>query len=247
MLGVLGPKLWTLLQWSGTGATPALYIANDLSQWTSPESTMFDGLVVKRPFVGKWDALQCDIDAACSRWGQGLGITASSESRQFSAKVHTLLDTAGLPHELSLQLHEDACALGHVWKELCPDVQQFKVKLEIFGENTCQRWHRDHFVGRSIVSYTGAVGTEYTAASNVNFWELEHGGNNDCILHDPENTESVAVGDLLLIKGTKFPQVSNPLVHKSPEKRYDHRGNIQNRLILKVDVDELPSAERLAG
>jgi len=75
----------------------------------------------------------------------------------------------------------------------------------------------------------------------VDIWELEHCGNNDCILRDPNAVEHVAVGDLLLIKGKRFPQVSNPLVHKSPEKRYNDRGNVVNRLVLKVDADELPS------
>ena len=30
------------------------------------------------------------------------------------------------------------------------------------------------------------------------------------------------------------------LVHKSPEKRYDERGRILNRLVLKIDVASLP-------
>jgi hypothetical protein len=47
----------------------------------------------------------------------------------------------------------------------------------------------------------------------------------------------VAVGDVLLIKGTQFPDVRNALVHKSPEKRYDADGNVISRLVLKVDTD----------
>ena len=128
--------------------------------------------------------------------------------------------------------------MGKIWGELCPEARELEVKLEIFGENTCARWHQDHFVGRAICSYTGAVGTSYTRSSNVNFWELEHCGNNECIIHDKERIESVAVGDLLMIKGTKYPQLSSTaLVHKSPDKRYDaSTGAILNRLVLKVDL-----------
>ena len=156
-------------------------------------------------------------------------------------QVDKLLVTAGLPDDLGRQIQEDACALGRVWKEICPEVRELDVKLELFGENTCSRWHCDHFVGRGIVSYTGVVGTQYTRTSNVDLWELEHCGNNDCVVRDPEEVESVAVGDFLFIKGTKYPRVSNALVHKSPDVRYDEEGNVLNRLVLKVDAKYAPS------
>lgn len=74
-----------------------------------------------------------------------------------------------------------------------------------------------------------------------------HCGKCEKCIHDATQTASVAVGDLLLIKGTRFPGVAdnglagvaNALVHKSPEKRFDAAGEIINRLVLKVDVDEL--------
>ena len=73
----------------------------------------------------------------------------------------------------------------------------------------------------------------------MNFSELNNGGDNCCIIRDAEKVECADVGDILLIKGTKYPRVSNALVHKSPDKRYD-AGNVINRLILKVDVAALP-------
>ena len=54
-------------------------------------------------------------------------------------------------------------------------------------------------------------------------------------------TQQAAVGDILLIKGTKFPKVSNALVHKSPAKRYDGAGKILSRVVLKVDVPAIKS------
>ena len=108
---------------------------------------------------------------------------------------------------------------------------------------------QDHFVGRCIVSYTGQRGTQFTRNANVDFKELKYCGNNDCIIRDKQAIESVAVGDLLLIKGTKYPGIGQPgrpangLVHKSPPKVYDEEGRILNRLVLKVDIMEAPIEE----
>lgn len=233
-------KIFDLLRPSET-RTEALFKADDPSGWNTPESLPFDGFLVKRPFLSKWDALQPDIDDAHARFGKALGVDASCESPEhFAFAVDELLSAAALPAELSIQIREDACALGRAWTAICPEIPQASVKLEIFGENTCSRWHCDRFVGRGIVSYTGEVGTAFTKKSNVDLWELKNCGNNDCVIRDPAQIEHVAVGDLLLIKGTKYPQCSNALVHKSPEKRYDAQGNVVNRLVLKVDVDALP-------
>ena len=226
---------------------PALFIAERLDDWTLPESLEYSGLVLRRPFAGKWDAFQKDIDEARQRFGtsQSLVACASNKSaRQFALCVDQLLATAALPRKLSGQIREDACSMGRMWQSLYPAARELEVKLEIFGENTCSRWHQDHFVGRAIVSYTGSVGTEYTRNSNVNFWELQNCGNNDHIIRDAKQIESVAVGDFLLIKGTKYPQLPAALVHKSPEKLYDEQGRILNRLVLKVDVIS-PAATRV--
>ena len=129
---------------------------------------------------------------------------------------------------------------------MIPEARQFELKLEVFGENLCSRWHEDHFVGRAITSYTGTVGTEWARDSNVNHWELRHCGNNDCIILDKDAVETIGVGDILFIKGTKFPRGATGLVHKSPQKRYHEDGRILNRLVLKVDVMELDEEAMIA-
>ena len=116
------------------------------------------------------------------------------------------------------------------------NARELEFKLEVFGENSCSRWHQDKYAGRAIVSYTGHVGTEYTSHANVDFWELNNCGNNACIIKQPDQVFAVDVGDMLFIKGTLFPWGSNGLVHKAPEKRYHSNGNIINRLVLKIDV-----------
>lgn len=86
------------------------------------------------------------------------------------------------------------------------------------------------------MSYTGITGTMYTDDSNIDFWELQHCGNNKCIIRNTDDIKSVDVGDILFIKGTGFPKGVSGLVHKSAEKKYNKDGDIINRLVLKVDV-----------
>ncbi len=224
--------------------TQAVFESDSLEGWCDPASEDYDGLLVKRQRSGEWDGFARDVDEAIERFGDGNALVvqvAASSERQFSLAVEKLLATAALPQPLNDQILRDACALGRTWRKLCPAIDQFDVKLEIFGENTCARWHRDYFVGRAIVSYTGPLGTEYTGKANVNFDELLHCGKCEHCIHDAKATQHVAVGDILLIKGTKYPAVANALVHKSPEKRYDADGKIISRLVLKVDVSSLPS------
>ena len=117
----------------------------------------------------------------------------------------------------------------------CTSAGVLEVKLEVAGANICKRWHQDNFVGRALTSYTGVVGTEFTRDENVDFWELNNCGNNDCIIREPDGVRSVAVGDILFIKGKKF-KGQPALVHKSPPIRRHADGRVVNRLVLKVDV-----------
>jgi hypothetical protein len=203
-----------------------------------------NGLVVHRPFNGAWDQFIREIDEARPRFGDHQSICETvmngGSPKQLRARLHArasrLVAAAGLPETLSKQILADAISIGSAVGTLCPCSRQLELKLEIFGENICSRWHRDNFAGRAIVSYTGTVGTEYTHNTNVNFWELEHCGKNEHVIRDPALVENIAVGDILFIKGTQFPEGSTGLVHKSPEKRYHEDGRIMNRLVFKVDV-----------
>ena len=225
---------------------PAVYESDDLSGWLCPEAIEYDGLLVKRPFGDAWDRFSREVDEAHSRFGgQALVVQASGASpRQFSLAVDKLLEAAVLPTPLSAQIHQDACSLGQVWRQMCPDLEQFEVKLEIFGANTCARWHRDQFVGRAIVTYTGGAATEYTSIDNVNVDELTACSESEHCIYETSKTQQAAVGDMLLIKGTKYPKVANGLVHKSPAVRYDDAGAIIKRLVLKVDVPTCTSTRR---
>lgn len=241
----LQPPVWrgASLPSVATDSSDAVFIADRLDDWMLPESSRYGGLLSKRAFNGRWDAFQSSVDECALRF-QAKAIRTSRGSPTLSLSLDKLLDAATeLPAPLSSQIHEDACSLIRIWESLCPTAEEFEVKLEIFGERMCARWHQDHVVGRAIVSYTGDVGTEYTRPTNVNFRELNNGSDNHHIIRDLNGVESAAVGDLLLIKGTKFPQQATALVHKSPEKRWQiapdddgRNGRVLNRLVLKVDV-----------
>ena len=170
-----------------------LFVAQTINEWASPQGFECNGLLLKRPFNGKWDIYQADIDEAATRWGQEQAlitqVTNGGTKRQLCARmrrrlrtttpsfartqliprfvsaglrnrVSALLAQAALPAQLCDQLLDDACTMGSVVGDMCPAARTLEVKLEIFGENTCSRWHKDNFVGRALISYVSASGLE---------------------------------------------------------------------------------------
>ena len=190
-----------------------LFEAASLDGWLSSEGLKHKGLVVRRRFDGSFSKLDREIDEARGRFGRDQCLLAqvanSPSDQQLAARlrssVGTILAAAALPAELSAQVEADACAMGCAVGALCPASSTLEIKLEIFGDNTCSRWHFDSFVGRAIVSYTGTVGTEYTADANLDFYEMRHCGKNECIIREPLKVETVGVGDFLFIKGSTIP------------------------------------------
>merc|ERR1712226_1487581 len=114
-------------------------------------------------------------------------------------------------------------------------IKAIHVELELMGENVCSRWHDDYNIWRTMVAYT-CSGTEYTEHTNVDFWELENCGNNDCVIRDQNKTMQCDVGDIFLMKGSGFPEKPEVgLVHKSPEPQFRADGSVIPRLCLKID------------
>merc|ERR1712217_472029 len=142
---------------------------------------------------------------------------------------------SGLPRQVVEQIQADIEEIGMAVAKMIPSAEKLIVKVEIMGKFICNRWHRDHYSSRAIVSYN-LCGTEYALHENVDFWELENCGNNECIIRDKSQVFSVEAADVLFMKGLKFANGVNGLVHKSPEKLYHENGAIMNRLCLKIDV-----------
>lgn len=155
----------------------------------------------------------------------------SERARRLVAKVpHSYLS-----RDLLQQIQHDIAEVGPVMAQMLPSAEEVLIKLEIFGEHTCSRWHQDKYTCRAIITYNGH-GTDYVQHSNVDFWELKNCGNNDCILHDKTKVFWANAGDVFFMKGVEYPGDVNGLVHKSPEKRYHVDGSIMCRLCLKLDV-----------
>ena len=223
---------------------PAVYVSTDLKGWLNKEASNYKGLVVPRPFRGKYNQFIGCVDEALDRLSNKYELAAtinvpddeSQLSKQLINAIDDLLTKAQLPESLCEQVRSDTSHLGCTVASLCPSSKSLAVKLEIFGENTCSRWHVDHYIGRGIVTYTGNIGTEFTRDSNVDFWELKHCGKNEHVIKDKKLVKNVAVGDILFMKGAKFTPGVDGLVHKSPEKQYHENGKIFNRLMLKIDA-----------
>lgn len=194
---------------------------------------------------GAFEDYHADIDdvGLSGRWGKASTLGTSVQngsprllSERLQASVAALLDEAALPEKLAEQIRDDACNIGVFVGRMCSFARTLDVKLEVFGENSCRRWHQDHYAGRAIVSYTGEVGTAFSADDNIDFEALRGGGDNNAIIRCGDGIEHVDVGDILFIKGVKFPQGAAGLVHKSPEPRYHGDGRVIHRLLLKIDV-----------
>lgn len=227
--------------------------------WLVPESHHHSGLVCQRslpihpyqPWVarvgahrgfGFYETMEAkDVDL--------LGVRQEELLRRLKATAEGLLanaeagasralppEDAKLPADLAAQISSDVCSIGVAAAALCPGSPLMQIKLEIIGENICARWHRDSYVARSIVSYTGVAGTLYTPDWNVNEDALRNRGGNADIILDGREVHSVGVGDIFFMKGTGYPSGPKGIVHKAPEKSYHEDGGIVYRLALKVDI-----------
>jgi hypothetical protein len=134
---------------------PVLFEAGALKDWLDPQSAQHNGLLVKRPFCGAWDHLSSDVDKALLRFGRSAQLEtevkngeAEELSNRLEASMASFVAKAGLPAELSKQIHIDACGLGNVVGSMCPFASVLEIKLEVHGENVCSRWHQDWYAGR---------------------------------------------------------------------------------------------------
>merc|ERR1712187_19490 len=106
---------------------------------------------------------------------------------------------------------QDAVAIGFALVNLVPEAIKINMKLEVFGLETCSRWHQDQYASRALVCYNGK-GTEYTNDSNINWEEYRECGNNDHVIRDKTKIRAANAGDILLIKGLNFPSDTKGLV-----------------------------------
>lgn len=241
---------------------PTMFMCSSLQEWHGPEADNYQGLrVARRIDPLQWqfvaDQLTPTVDF---RENDGLHKeyinldTLSGQALQdkIQQAAQAVSHGHGLPPALENLVCQDAQELAVITSKLVPKAKQLILKLELFGPSACVRWHRDRYVCRSIVSYNCSA-TEYTANSNVDFYEMDNCGNNDHIIRDKCHIRSIDVGDILMIKGMYYPGKARGLVHKSPPIRYYNgqdfapleirNKNVQSRIVLKVDVQDLQGGE----
>lgn len=224
-----------------------VFNCSSVDQWHGPEADKYQGLRVARsidPFEWQFVADQLswevegDIHHEIIELGPSDGIqrTDGSLQHKFQNAAHAV--SSRLPPVLAKIVCEDAQALADATCKLLPDARRLIIGLQLFGDNTCSRWHQDDILCRSIVSYN-CSGTQYTADSNVDFNEMINCGKSDHVIRDKSRIHSLNVGDILLMKGKKYPGKGQGLVHKSPEVRYSDNGYVLSRLVLKVEVQDM--------
>ena len=67
----------------------------------------------------------------------------------------------------------------------------------MIGANSCRKWHHDHFVGRSIVTYTGLQGTTFCDSPDMSLEQIVKS-------EAMATVASAEVGDILFMKGAKY-------------------------------------------
>jgi len=235
---------------------------DSVQQWHSPESDKYQGLRVERKidplqwqFVADELTQKVDFTQEDSLHLESIeldGLSGEALQQRIQQVAHAVSHCRSLPPALEKLVYQDVLDLASATQKLVPQGKELIVKLELFGPSVCVRWHRDGYVCRSIVSYN-CTATEYTADSNVDFYQMKNGGTNDDIIRDPSQIRSIDVGDMLMMKGMHYPGKAHSLVHKSPPARYYNNQdfapihirnkNVQARLILKVDVLKLRECE----
>jgi len=225
---------------------PAL-ICKDLNDWLLPEGRAYQGLLIQRPQdavefqqhvdnLAESEAFRTDMSVE-EHIQFPQGVSKQCLAVDLPEKARRLAELAvqhGLPEELGKKIQDDFQQIGMVLAELAPAARKMCLKLDIMGEASCSRWHRDHYVGRAIVTYN-SCGTQYVANQNVNFNHLDCGACDD-LIRDESQIFNAGVGDILFMKGTDFPCTPNGLVHRSPPRRLHETGQDMNRLLLKVDL-----------
>lgn len=221
-----------------------IYNCKSLSDWLAPETDKYQGLRMQRGFDPKH--FQPAVDSL-PRLGGDIGddiqnkrvesLNPCMPKAELAARLQLVGGrlSHGLPADLAKMVSQDTQAMAWTLAELLPEAKELIIKLEKFTTFVCSRWHTDDYVARALVAYN-CSGTEYTEDANVNFWEMEHCGNNDHIIRDKSDIRSINVGDILLIKGQRFPGSAKSLVHKSPDPQFRADGSCITRLILKVDI-----------
>jgi hypothetical protein len=163
--------------------------------------------------------------------GYGRNLPSRHNPDVASAKSAMAQVFSVLPKECAATATLDASALLEALHH-CTGRRQFILRLEYILGDTCQRWHRDQNICRTIITYTGP-GTHVAHERGVTR------GADGCVdAANGQQSMQVEAGDLLLMKGGLW-QGSQGVgaAHRAPAI-----GPVPtctaHRLMLKVDISE---------
>lgn len=228
---------------------PAL-ICNDIKDLLQEEGQIYRALLVKRPQSRCYIQQHVDHLAISGAFGVEqsvndeltipLGKAKTYFAVSLSKKAQRLASIAvenGLPKEVGCRIQQDFEQIGTMLTKLVPSARKVLFGLVLVGENSCHKWHRDHDICRALVSYN-LSGTKYVDHDHVNVRQLGLAGvDNKALVPDESRALSAAPGDILVMKGTKFPSIPNGLVHRSPENSWHADGSVRHRLLLRVALN----------
>ena len=132
-----------------------LFEARKLEDWLQPESFQYKGMLVSREPT--WKDCQDVVDRAANRGDFGedddIKVKGVSAQEDLVAVADKLLVKVKLPEDVREAIRCDVLEVGATVRSLCPWSDGLDFKLEVIGENSCTRWHRDNYCARAIVTY----------------------------------------------------------------------------------------------
>jgi hypothetical protein len=208
-----------VLKHPAAAAQLAVKRCSGLADFSAAVAAQNAGLLVQRPLrtldalanVGFDEVQQCveraatDIDVdtqqgqlVVARLPLGVAEWATKKEVETLQGFHELLLEWLQQPEIVQLLVDDAKVLCAAMKRIAAGkCNGLEIKVELIGANSCRKWHHDHFVGRSIVTYTGLQGTTFCDSPATN---LEQIVKSEAIA----TVASAEVGDILFIKGAKY-------------------------------------------
>jgi len=194
------------------------------------------------PLEATWD-LACVIDftnvpldhldplGAGIAYGRWLPPRSSPQPASSRAGIATVLSV--LPEELKTSLAADAAELLLALRSQTSR-RQYKLSLELILGDTCQKWHCDRNICRSLVTYRGP-GTILAHERNVT-----RGPGNSVEAVCEEACVQAAAGDFVLMKGGVWNGAEGRgVAHRAPPiGAVPECHSSRHRLVLKIDILE---------
>lgn len=130
-----------------------------------------------------------------------------------------------------LELRKDVLNLLGLFEKVTK-VSSFRISLVTVNTNMCRRFHADNNELRMLCTYYGA-GTLWLPNEAVDRQAYLTGKANRNILIDESHVQQVNTGDVVLLKGSLYPE-STPILHRSP----NIEENGERRILLSIDANE---------